>query len=90
MSDLSEEVLTTGEAAAYLKTTQYTVWRWCKEGRLPAFQIGRHWRIRRIRLEELIMELEAENTASNAVSRARGKGKREKGGQGKRDKGIRK
>ena len=84
MSELSEEMLTTSEAAAYLKTTQYTVWKWCKEGRLPAFQIGRHWRIRRTSLDELIMELEAENTSSNVVSRARGKGEREQGEKEKR------
>lgn len=71
MSEPPDEVLTTGEAAAYLKTSQYTVWRWCKEGRLPAFQIGREWRIRKSKLDELIRELEAENIPSNGMSHAR-------------------
>lgn len=63
MSDPSDEVLTTSEAAAYLKTTQYTIWKWCKEGKLPAFQIGREWRIRKEKLYELIEELEGVNSA---------------------------
>jgi len=49
----NHELLTTDEAAAYLRVSQYTVWRWCKEGRLPAFQIGREWRIRKTRLDEM-------------------------------------
>lgn len=52
------DVLTTLEAAAYLKVSQYTIWRWCKNGQLPAFQIGREWRIRRDKLDALIEELE--------------------------------
>ncbi len=55
----NHEVLTAEEAAAYLRVSLYTIWRWCKEGRLPAFQIKREWRIRRSKLEELIEELEA-------------------------------
>lgn len=54
----SSDVLTTHEAAAYLKVSQYTIWRWCKNGQLPAFQIGREWRIRRDKLDALIEELE--------------------------------
>jgi excisionase family DNA binding protein len=64
MSDLSpeHEFLTTEEAAAYLRVSQHTVWRWCKQGRLPAFQIGREWRIRKSGLDELIESLMAEQT----------------------------
>ncbi|MFQ5857298.1 MAG: helix-turn-helix domain-containing protein [Anaerolineae bacterium] len=56
----NHEILTTQEAAAYLRVSQYTIWRWCKSGRLPAFQINREWRIRREKLDALIEELEAE------------------------------
>ncbi len=63
MSDVPHDhaVLTTEEAATYLKVSQYTVWRWCKEGRLPAFRIGREWRIRKERLDALIDQLESGN-----------------------------
>lgn len=41
-SDQTDELLTTAEVAAYLKLSQRTAWRWCKDGRLPAFKVGRH------------------------------------------------
>ena len=53
------EILTTEEAAEFLRVSQHTIWRWCKTGRLPAFRIGREWRIRREGIEALIEELEA-------------------------------
>lgn len=58
----NHDILTTEEAADYLRVSQYTIWRWCKEGRLPAFQIHRTWRIRKDKLDEFIKELEAGNT----------------------------
>ncbi|HNP72345.1 MAG TPA: helix-turn-helix domain-containing protein [Kouleothrix sp.] len=45
------EVLTVGEVATYLRVSETTVWRWCSNGRLPAFRIGRSWRVRRSDLE---------------------------------------
>ena len=41
------ELLTVKEVAAYLRVTQVTALRWCREGIIPAFRIGRNWRIRR-------------------------------------------
>ena len=40
-----EQLLTVAEAAAYLRVSQATLWRWCQEGRVPALKIGREWRI---------------------------------------------
>jgi len=45
------ELMTVKEVAAYLRVSRVTVWRWCQQGVLPAFRIGRDWRIRR---EELL------------------------------------
>jgi len=59
-SRLDHEILTPEEAAAYLKVSRYTVLRWCRQGRLPAFQIGRGWRVRKERLDQLIQQLETE------------------------------
>ena len=39
------ELYTLEEAAAFLKVTYGTVLRWAKEGTLPAFKIGRRWRV---------------------------------------------
>jgi len=43
----SNEVLTVREIADYLRVSRVTIWRWCQQGTLPAFQVGRNWRIRR-------------------------------------------
>ncbi len=44
---LENELLTVREVAAYLRVSRVTVWRWCQEGTIPAFRIGRNWRIHR-------------------------------------------
>lgn len=43
----TSELLTVQEVAEYLRVSRVTVWRWCQQGILPAFRIGRNWRIRR-------------------------------------------
>jgi excisionase family DNA binding protein len=47
------ELLTVTEVAAYLRVTPVTVWRWCQRGIIPAFQVGRVWRIRQVDLLSL-------------------------------------
>ena len=49
------ELLTVGEIASYLRVSETTVWRWCSSGQLPAFRIGRSWRVRRSDLESNIL-----------------------------------
>jgi excisionase family DNA binding protein len=39
------EIYTLEEAAEYLKVTYGTVLRWAKQGTLPAFKVGRFWRV---------------------------------------------
>ena len=55
------ELMTAKEVADYFRVSRVTVWRWCKEGTIPAFRIGRCWRIRRDKLEELEEILNAES-----------------------------
>lgn len=43
--DGREVLLTVSEAAAYLRVSRATLWRWCQEGRVPALKIGHEWRI---------------------------------------------
>jgi excisionase family DNA binding protein len=50
---LQNELLTVREVALYLRVSRVTAWRWCQEGIIPAFRIGRSWRIRRDDLLEL-------------------------------------
>lgn len=49
-----DEVLTVDEVAQLLKVTSTTVRRWCSMGWLPAFKIGRAWRIPGDGLERLM------------------------------------
>ncbi len=44
---MSDEFLTTREAADLLKTSEATIRKECGNGRLPARKIGREWRIHR-------------------------------------------
>jgi excisionase family DNA binding protein len=57
---LQNELMTVQEVADYLRVSRVTAWRWCQEGIIPAFRIGRIWRIRRDKLLEL-----EENADSN-------------------------
>jgi len=50
---LRNELMTIQEVADYLRVSRVTAWRWCQDGTIPAFRIGRRWRIRRDRLLEL-------------------------------------
>ena len=41
------ELLTVQEVAAFLRIGRVTVWRWCRDGTIPACRVGRNWRIPR-------------------------------------------
>ncbi len=58
---VTDEIMTVQEVADYLRISRTTAWRWCNEGRLPAFRIGREWRIKRAALEETIAQSGAEH-----------------------------
>lgn len=53
-SSANSEVLTVAEVADYLRVSETTIWRWCSTGKLPAFRIGRGWRVQRSDLEQHI------------------------------------
>jgi excisionase family DNA binding protein len=40
------DLMTVREVANYFRVSRVTVWRWCQDGVIPAFRIGRNWRIR--------------------------------------------
>ena len=49
-------MLTIAEVAKYLKLHELTVRRLAREGELPAFKVGRQWRIKSNLLESWIAE----------------------------------
>lgn len=57
-------ILTVAEVARYLRVSETTVWRWCSSGKLPAFRIGRSWRVRREELSQIIGDTTARDHLS--------------------------
>jgi excisionase family DNA binding protein len=50
------DMMTIAEVAKYLKLHELTVRRLAREGELPAFKVGRQWRIKHELLESWIEE----------------------------------
>ncbi len=48
--------LTPKEVSELLQVSVFTVRRWIKQGELPAYKVGRLWRIRRSDLNEWLSE----------------------------------
>lgn len=56
---MNEKALTAKEAADQLKVKERTLAMWLRQGRLPAFQAGREWRIAQSTVDRLLLgELE--------------------------------
>jgi len=47
-------MLTVDEIAEYLRVSRATICRWCGTGKLPAFKIGKSWRVQKKDLERFI------------------------------------
>src|SRR5918911_5532473 len=56
------ELLAAADVAGIIGVKETTVYRWCKEGKLPCLKIGKHWRIRRGVLEDFLKESERPRT----------------------------
>ncbi len=41
-----DKIYGAGELAKFFGVTQKTIWEWCKKGKLPAFKIGKEWKVR--------------------------------------------
>jgi excisionase family DNA binding protein len=56
------ELLAATDVAGMIGVKETTVYRWCKEGKLPCLKVGKHWRIRRGVLEDFLKESERPRT----------------------------
>ena len=56
------ELLAATDVAGMIGVKETTVYRWCKEGKLPCLKIGKHWRIRRGVLEDFLKQSERPRT----------------------------
>jgi excisionase family DNA binding protein len=54
--------LAAADVASMIGVKETTVYRWCKEGKLPCLKIGKHWRVRRGVLEDFLRESERPRT----------------------------
>jgi excisionase family DNA binding protein len=50
------------DVAELIGIKETTVYKWCKEGKLPCLKVGKHWRIRREALEDFLRESERPRT----------------------------
>jgi excisionase family DNA binding protein len=58
----NKEVLTVSQVAEYLQISEMTTYKLVQEGKIPAFKIGRSWRVKKGDLEELIERLKKGET----------------------------
>src|SRR5919112_618567 len=56
------ELLAATEVAGMIGVKETTVYKWCKEGKLPCLKVGKHWRIRREALEDFLKRSERPKT----------------------------
>src|SRR5215218_1780927 len=56
------ELLAATDVASMIGVKETTVYRWCKEGKLPCLKVGKHWRIRREALEDFLRRSERPRT----------------------------
>ena len=57
-----KDLLSVEEVAGYLGVGPVTIYRWCREGRLPCLKIGKSWRVRRESLEDFLRQGERSAT----------------------------
>jgi excisionase family DNA binding protein len=55
-------LLAAADVAGLVGVKETTVYRWCKEGKLPCLKVGKHWRVRREALEDFLKSSERSGT----------------------------
>src|ERR687890_2659281 len=56
------ELLAAADVAGMIGVKETTVYKWCKEGKLPCLKVGKHWRVRREALENFLKRSERPRT----------------------------
>ncbi|MCI3918852.1 helix-turn-helix domain-containing protein [Paenibacillus sp. TRM 82003] len=54
---MEPEIMTIAQVAKYLQISEITTYKLVNEGRIPGFKIGRHWRVKKEDLTEVIERL---------------------------------
>lgn len=61
----SRDVMTVIDVADYLKVHPMTIYKYVREGKIPAFKIGTSWRIKKDSIEKWMKENEHHNNGGN-------------------------
>ena len=61
-----DPIMTVDEVAEYLNLHPLTVRRLARDGEIPAFKVGRQWRIKRELLEKWIADRSAQNAGASS------------------------
>ena len=67
VSGVRKDLLGVVEVSGYLGVGPVTVYRWCREGRLPCLKVGKSWRIRREALEDFLRQGERPATLTGQL-----------------------
>jgi excisionase family DNA binding protein len=59
---LDKDLLGVEDVSELMGVRKTTVWRWCREGRLPCLKVGKHWFVRREALENFLKRRERSTT----------------------------
>lgn len=56
MTEDKDKIYGAPELAKFFGVTPKTIWEWCKKGKLPAFKIGKEWKVRVSDLNKTIIQ----------------------------------
>lgn len=68
MSDKEMEIMDVKEASEYLKIKPPTLYKYLKEGIIPAFKVGNFWRLEKSILNEWVRKKIQENHIAGWIS----------------------
>lgn len=54
MAGAGKGLYNTDKLAKFFGVSRKTIWKWCESGKLPAFKIGKEWKVRVEDLQKLI------------------------------------
>ena len=49
-----DDILTAKDVCKYLKIPQSSLYQLARDNKIPAFRVGKHWRFKRVRVEEWV------------------------------------
>ncbi|WP_347553148.1 helix-turn-helix domain-containing protein (plasmid) [Pseudalkalibacillus hwajinpoensis] len=55
--DNEHDIMTISQVAKYFQISEMTTYKLVQDGKIPAFKIGSHWRVKKSDLNELIDQL---------------------------------